>query len=88
MHPKRRFHLADKVRALEKLQPSSSAVFDVPKGVDVSVFVHALQKIQRLSLTVLLLLLLLLPPKRFGRRCLLGWIYGHSSNGFRLFGGS
>ena len=71
MHPKRRFHLADEVRAFEEFETSSSTVFDVPIGIDVSIFVHALQKIQRPSL------MLLLPSKSFECCCLLCWICGY-----------
>jgi len=46
LHPNRRFHRTDKVRASEKFYTALPAVFDVPKGVDVPVLVNAMQKIR------------------------------------------
>ena len=50
LHLERRLHLADKVSPLEELHPTLAAVFDVSKGIDVSVFVHTLKEIRRTAL--------------------------------------
>ena len=46
LQQKRRLHLADEIRTSKKLHPALPAVFDVPKGINVPILVHALQKIR------------------------------------------
>jgi len=55
LHQKRRLHLADKIRTSEKFHTALPAVFDVPKGINVPILVHALQKIRWPELGLVLL---------------------------------
>ena len=50
LHLEGRLHLADKVSPLKELHPALAAVFDVSKGIDVSIFVHTLKEIRRTAL--------------------------------------
>lgn len=45
LHPKRGLHLADKVRSFEKFHAALPAVFNVSKGIDIPIFVHALHQV-------------------------------------------
>ena len=50
LHLEGRLHLADKVSPPKELHPALATVFDVSKGINVSILVHALKQIRRAAL--------------------------------------